>query len=251
MNISPFFELFLRSRLSGLPIVALAILISLPAFAQFPGLPGCSQEFYPNVMAAERAVNEKKSIEPILALQQLYTNELEQVSLEISIGVDYGQRTGVVNPTNAVVHFTTALNYDNLPEKTRLEILMWRGNSLEQTGKPDEALKDYLRGLLDCSYHDLADGWPEILQPKVAIYMNSPDPENPQRVRDYNYYRRHVDFQQFLLMQRYYFIDSAKRVRQGKSDLDILDILKPLSPDSRRNEKIVELIKSENKRPRP
>jgi len=219
--------------------------------AQFPGLPGCSHEFYRDVMAAERMVNEEKSVEPVLALQPRYTNALEQVSLEISIGLDYNQRTGVVNPTNAVVHFTMALNYDNLPDQTRLEILMWRGGSLEQMGKFDEALKDFLRGLLECSYHDFSGGWPEILKPKVAIYMNSPDPENPQRARDYNRYRRQVDFQRFLLRYRYSFIDSVKRVRQNKTDQDILEIIQDLSPDSGRNEKIVESLKSENKQPWP
>ncbi|MEI9866014.1 MAG: hypothetical protein WDN00_15970 [Limisphaerales bacterium] len=95
--------------------MAAVLLVSRSALAQFPGLPGCPQEFYRDVIVAEGKVNEEKSVEPVLALQKRYTNELEQVSLEISIGLDYNQRTGVVNPTNAVVHFTTALNYDNLP----------------------------------------------------------------------------------------------------------------------------------------
>jgi len=251
MNTCSFCGLFSYARILRLSFLLSAVLVSLPAFAQFPGLPGCSQQFYRDVMAAERMVNEKQSVEPVLALQQRYSNELEQVSLEISIGVDFGQRTGVVNPTNAVVHFTTALDYDNLPDKTRLEILLWRGNSLEQMGKLDEAMKDYLRGLLECSFHDLTGGWPEILHPKAAMYINSRDPENPQRVRDYNRYRRHIDFKQFLLRQRYFLVDAAKRVWQDKSDADLLDNFKSISPDLDRNEKIIESLKSENKRPWP
>lgn len=251
MKIDSFCGLPFCARNFRLSILASVVLVSLPTLGQFPGLPGCSQEFYRDVMAAERMVNEEKSVDPILALQKRYTNELEQVSLEISIGLDYNQRTGVVNPTNAVVHFNAALNYDNLPEQTRLEILMWRGGSLEQMGKVDEAMKDYLRGLVECSYHDLSGGWPSILPPKVAIYMNSPDPENPQRVRDYNRYRRHVDFTQFLLRQRYYLIDAVKRVRQDKGDVAVLDAMKAISPDSARNEKIIALLKTENKRPWP
>ncbi len=251
MNIYPLCGSIFCARNFCITIMALVILASRPALAQFPGLPGCSREFYRDVMAAESKVNEEKSVEPVLALQQRYTSELEHISLEISIGLDYNQRGVVVNPTNAVVHFTTALNYDNLPDQTRLEILLWRGGSLEQMGKFDEALKDYLRGVLECSYYDLTGGWPEILQSKVAIYMNSPDPENPQRARDYNRYRRHVDFQQFLLRYRYYFIDAVKRVQQDKHDDDILDILKTISPDTGRNEKIIESLKSENKQPWP
>ena len=251
MNIHPFCGLIFCARNFRISIMASVLLVSRPALAQFPGLPGCSQEFYRDVMAAERKVNEEISVEPVLALQKRYTNELEQVSLEISIGLDYNQRTGVVNPTNAVVHFTAALNYDNLPEQTRMEILLWRGNSLEEMGKSDEALKDYLRGLLECSYYGLSGGWPEILQPKAAIYMNSPDPENPLKAGDYNRYRKHVDFTQFLLRQRYFLIDAVKRLQRGKSNDDILDILKGISPDSGRNQKIIESLKSENKQPWP
>ena len=251
MNISAFFRRPLRFQLVQHPIITLVILVNLPALAQFPGLPGCSPEFYREVMAAEHMVNETKSAEPLLALLRRSSNPAEQASLEMSIGLDYNQRTGVVNPSNAVVHFTAALKYDALPEKNLMEILLWRGGSLEQLAKPTEALKDYLRGLLECSYYDLAGGWPEILSPAVAIFMNSPDPENAQRAQDYNRYRRHVDFGQFLVQQRYYFIESAKRVRQGKSDQDILEILRTLSPDSVRNEKIVASLKSENKCPWP
>jgi hypothetical protein len=234
---------FLFSRRA---ILTLVMLISSPALAQFPGLPGCSQEFYRDVMSAEAMVNQSKSIEPLIVLQQRYTNLPEQTSLEISIGLDYNQRTGVVNPSNAVVHFTAALKND-LPEQTFIEILTWRGGSQEQLKNTNEALEDYLRGLLACSYYDLSDGWPEIQQPKVLIYINSSDPKNSQRARDYNLYRKHVDLQRFLLMHRYYFIDSAKRVRQGKSDPDIRDILQTISPDSSGNEKIVESLKSDNK----
>ncbi len=115
MNIHLFCESIFCARNLRISIMAAVLLVSRSALAQFPGLPGCPQEFYRDVIVAEGKVNEEKSVEPVLALQKRYTNELEQVSLEISIGLDYNQRTGVVNPTNAVVHFTTALNYDNLP----------------------------------------------------------------------------------------------------------------------------------------
>ena len=103
--------------------------------------------------------------EPLIALQRRYTNETEQAELEVSIGLTYNQRTGVVDPSKAVVHFTAALGYD-LPERTYIQIVGWRGNSQEQLKKPKEALTDYLRGLLACSYYDLTGGWPEIQQPK-------------------------------------------------------------------------------------
>ena len=222
----------------------------LPAFAQFSGLSGFSEAFLRDYSSAQEMVNQTKSAEPLIALQRRYTNATEQAELEVSIGLAYGQRTGVVNPSNAVTHSTMALRYD-LPEKTYIQILLWRGNSQEQLKNTNEALTDYLRGLLACTYYDLTGGWPEILEPKVPIYINSPDPDNAQRVRDYNLYRRHVDFQRFLLMQRYYFIDAAKRVRQGKSDREIVELLGTLSPDSSRFGTITECLKSENRRPWP
>ena len=196
-------------------------------------------------------VNQSKSVEPLIALQQRYTNLTEQAWLEISIGLDYNQRTGVVNPSNAVIHFNAALEYDLLPEKTRIEILMWRGSSIEQLHKPTEALKDYLRGLLECSYYDIPAGWPQILSPKVQIYMSSFDPENSVRANDYNRYRKQLDFQRFLVQYRYTFIRGVKQVRQGKSDHEILEMLQAISPDSNRNTKIMESLKSENKQPWP
>ena len=208
-------------------------------------------------MAAEKKVNDTHSLEPLIALQQRYSNATELASLDISIGVNYSQITGVVNFTNAALYFTKALDYENLPDQTLLQVLEWHGNSLEQIGKVDEALKDYLRGLLGCSYYDLSGGWPEILMPKVGlsakvgISINSPDPENSQRLKDYNHYRRCLDFQQFLLMKRYYFIDAVKRVRQGKSDHDLIGILENLWADSVRIQKIIDALKAENKRPWP
>jgi hypothetical protein len=201
---------------------------------------------------AQKAVDQSKSAEPLLVLLERYTSPMEKAELEVSIGLAYNQRSGVVDHAKAVVHFTEALQCA-LPERTYLTILMLRGNSQEQLKKTNEALRDYLRGLLACSYHDLSGGWPEIQSPKVPIYLNSPDPENSERVRDYNTYRESIDLQQFLLSQRFYFIEAVKRVRQEvpKSDDQIVEILGALSPDSRRFELITDWLKSVNKWPRP
>ena len=222
----------------------------LPAPAQFSGLSGFSEAFLRDYSSAQEMVNQTKSADPLIALQRRYTNATEQAELEVSIGLAYGQRTGVVNPSNAVTHFTMALRYD-LPEKTYMRILMWRGNAQEQLKKPGEALMDYLRDLLACSYYDLTGGWTGIQTSKVPIFINSPDPENEQRVRDYNLYRRHLDFQQFLLMQRYYLVEAVKRVRGEKSDSQILEMLQTVTPDSSRYGTIMGWLKSENKRPWP
>jgi hypothetical protein len=181
-----------------------------------------------------------------------YAGDAEQADLEVSSGLKYSQMTGLVDNSKAVSHFTAALGHD-LPDKTYIQVLMWRGSCQEQLKKPNEALADYLRGLLACSYYELPGGWPEIQSPKVPISVNSSDPGNDQRLRDCNQYRKRIDFQQFLLMQRYYFIEAVKRVRPeaARTDGEIVKILGSLSPDSSRCGAIMNWLKSENKRPWP
>jgi hypothetical protein len=166
----------------------------------------------------------------------------------------------LVDPAKAVVHFTAALRYE-LPERTYIEILMWRGGSQEQLKQTTEALRDYLRGLLACSYYDLSGGWPELQRSKVPIYLSHPgrpgsekdDPENAERTRDYSRYRKSIDFQQFMLMQQYYLVEAVKRVTNERSGdrADIMEMLGTLSPDSNRFGLIRDWLKSENKRPWP
>jgi hypothetical protein len=233
-------------------MICVAALLASPASAQFSGLSGFSDGFIRDYKSAEQMVDQTKSAEPLIALQQRYTSPAEQAELEVSIGLAYNQRTGVVNPSKAVAHLTLALGYD-LPEKTYIQIMMWRGSSEEQLKNSNEALMDYLRGLLACSYYDLSGGWPEIQSPKVPLFIpspfESPDPENEQRNRDYNLYRKHLDFQQFLLTDRYLLIDAGERVRERKSDDQIVEMLQTLTPDSSKFGTIIGWLKSENKSP--
>jgi len=232
-------------------LLAITFCVS-PALALDSGPIGFSQQFLRDCESADAVVSQLNSVDPLMALIQKYTNEVEQAHLEVLIGRAYNQRTGVVDPDKAVIHFTAALRYE-LPERTYLEVLMWRGNSQEQLKKTNEAFKDYLRGLLACSYYALSGGWPEIQSAKVPIFTNSAEPENRERVRDYNTYRKNIDFQRFLLMQRYYLIEAVKRVRQevSKSDGQIAEMLGTLSPDSSRFGTITDWLKSENRRPWP
>jgi hypothetical protein len=231
---------------------------SLPVFALHSGLADAkgecafSKEFIRDYESAQKMVDELQSAEPLLKLATMYKKTAEQAELELSIGLAYNQRTGVVDPAKAVLHLSNALKFD-LPERTRLKIFMWRGNSLEGLKKHDAALQDYLRGLLACSYYDLSGEWPEIKPSNVPIYMNSDDPKNAQRVRDHQRYRKTIDFQRFLFMQRYYLIDAIKRLQTNASiDEDqVRKVLKELSPDTSRYSVVVGFIESENKRPWP
>ena len=211
-----------------------------------------SEQFREQYQSARNAVEASRSVEPFLELLGKCKRPEEVAELEMTIGVTYGQRTGLVDPTKAVVHFSNALGYD-LPEKAYIQAIMWRGNSLEQTKKRREALEDYLRGMLACSYHELSGGWPEMLPPTVRINRRSRDPEDVQRVRDYQRYRKRIKFKKFLLMQRYFFVEAVKRVQAyaSISDGEVLKTLEKLSPDASRHASIMNLLKSENKRPWP
>lgn len=228
-----------------------------PAFAQHSGLTGASgecifsQDFIRDYESAQKMVDKSRNAEPLLKLLKKYRKTEEQAELQLSLGLVYNQRTGVVDPSKAVTHLSNALKY-RLPEKTYVQIFMLRGNSLETLKKHDEALKDYLRGLLACSYHALSGGWPEI-SPKVFLRMGSDDPKDIQRAWDYRMYRERIDFQRFLIMQRHYFIEAVKRI-QSHSTVDddkLLKFLEELSPDISRFASIMKLLKSENKRPWP
>jgi len=181
-----------------------------------------------------------------------YRKSEEQAELELSIGLTYNQRTGVVDPAKAISHLSRALEF-NLPERTYIEICMWRGGSYEQLKKYPEALRDYLRGLVACSYRDLSGGWPGVLASTVPIYMNSDHPENPQRVRDYQRYRYAVDLKQFLLRQRYYLVEAVRRVQADGAiaDQTVEKAVNELTPDTSRYQIISGLMKSENRRPWP
>jgi hypothetical protein len=54
----------------------------------------------------------------------------------------------------AIEHLSDAFRFD-LPERTSVDIPMWRGGSYEQLKQPRKALEDYLRGLVACSYAKL------------------------------------------------------------------------------------------------
>jgi len=250
-------EMKTRPNIAILALICFA-LCGTPAFALHSGFTDAkgdtvfSREFIRDYKSAQKAVDKSHSAEPLLKLLKKYKQVEEVAELELSIGVIYSQRGGVIDPAKAVVYFSNVLKY-NFPEKTYVQILMWRGNSLEQLKKHNEALKDYLRGLLACSYHDLSGGWPEIKSPKVKIYFSrgSDDPEDVDRARDYRMYRRKIDFQRSLLRHRYFFIEATKRVQSylSLSNDQVLNTLKEISPDTSRYTLIVNLLRSENYRP--
>jgi len=204
--------------------------------------------------AAEKDAMSSRSVVPILKLFDEFKTPVEVAELEMLLGQFYNQRTGFVDPAQAVVHLSKALEYD-LPERTRMQALMWRSGSQEQLKKYDEALKDLLRYLLMCSYHDLSGGYPPIEAPKVPIFSgsNSNNPENVERIKDYNSYREQISFQSDMLWGRYAAIEGIRRLQKNtsKTNVDTGKVLEQISPDASRHKIIMQWLNSENKNPNP
>ncbi len=211
-----------------------------------------SPEFLQGYEAAIKAAEQSKSAEQVEQLLTKYKQPNEIAELELTLGILYGQRTGLVDPEKAIEHFNRALQYE-FPEQTYLEIIMWRGNAHEQLKNHREALQDYLRGLLACSYQELSGGWPLDARPRLDYDIRSADAQDVQRAMDYRRYLQRITAQRFLLMQRYYLIDAVKRMQNEleANDQELRTILEELSSDTSRYGLILEMVHSENKRPWP
>jgi hypothetical protein len=220
-----------------------------PALALHSGLTDArretvfSRDFLNDYQSAQNEVRASQSAEPMLRLLEKYARSEEQAELELSIGIIYGQRPGLVDPAKAVIHFSNALQYE-LPEKTSIEILLWRGSAFEQLEKLERALMDYLRGLLACSYHDLSGESKDIKRPKVDFDIRSDDPTQRERARDYRSYWDRFELRRFLIDKRFYFVEGVKRIRSRLSftDNQLRTLLEELTPDTSRYDLIVNLI---------
>ena len=206
-----------------------------------------SPAFQEERTAAEKTAQLSHSVEPLLKLLDKYRKPEEIAELELTIGMVYGQRTGLVNPAQSVVHLTSALKYA-LPDDVRLQALVWRADALSSLGQHDDAMNDRLRVLLAVSYRDLSGGCPEIKQSTLPILNRSDDPENERRRQDYQQYRVQLEAQQHLLIDRYSSIEAIRdtQKRLGTSDEKILVLLNELSPDRSRHEIILRWLKAEN-----
>lgn len=239
--------------------MVLAFLVLFPtahayAFAaDFTGIDGktvFSEAFIEDFSKAEKETAEQKSVKPMLALLEQYKKPTEQAQLYSTIGLLYNQRTGLVDEAKAVEYLTKALEYE-FSDRAYVQLIAWRGNSLETLKRYDEALADYLQGLLVCSYYNVSDGRPEIQDPPMPIYMNSPDPRNDERVRNYRRYRHSIDLIGNLSTMQSALVEAVKRL-QNNNNIDakhVTDTLNALYPDPKKREQVLHLINGENIKP--
>jgi hypothetical protein len=210
-----------------------------------------SRAFLDDRRAALTRSGEVLSVEPLLALLNKYSSPEEIAELELTIGVQYGQRTGLVDRAKSVTHLTRALAY-NLPEHVWLRATVWRGGSLLLLERYPEALKDALRVLVSLSYRDMSQPCPRLENPALPFSTRPQTPDELQRIQDYRRYREHVDRQNMLSVARYAAIDYIQRIQSvtGLSDADVRTALREVSPDSTRPEIVFGWVKSQNVFPR-
>ena len=108
----------------------------------------------------EAAAEETNRIQKLEAFYAKLTNAAEQAETELTFARIFGQRTGFVNPALAVKWYDKAL-LRNLPPTALARHFILRGNSHEQLKHPQEALADYIRGLLVCLQFNLPEQWPK------------------------------------------------------------------------------------------
>lgn len=221
-----------------------------------------SEKFRHAYAAATVDQTNAKCIGKLNAMREEFVKPEEVAEIELTLGVIYGQRTGLRDPVKAVPHFTKALNHD-LPPTTRTRVLLWRGNALEQQERRRAALPDYIRGLMMCTQFDLSHGWPKqaprleddprretAVDPKALDGPRSgPGRAGPDAMMQTHLLRIEREMLQF----RYYLVEAVKRVAEN-AKLDAVDLEKEIAyivSDSRRATQILLWCQDKNERPWP
>lgn len=249
--------------------VVLGVLVAPVALAFYTtGLSGegngvsFSKEFREAYQAARPDGSDPASIKKLTGMAAKFQSPHEQAEIALTLGVIYGQRTGLVNPKKAVPQFTKALKGD-LPATVRTQVFLWRGNALEQQKRLPAALPDYIRGLMMCTQFDLSHGWPkdppQLKEDQRA--ESAVDPEELKRPRsgpgrsgaDSLQQTRLIRVERRMLMHRYYLIEAVKRMAK-KLELDVNDLedeIAHIVSDSRRATQILVWCQDKNERPWP
>src|SRR3954452_16133495 len=203
--------------LAILPVFEAAALVTVENRMEAPDL--FSDAFKKDYAAAIHS-GDKGSLIAFEKMLGQYRLPHEQAELEAVIGLRYGQTTGLVNPAKAVEHFGKALAFE-LPPIVRLQIHLWRGNSYEQLKRNQEALTEYLQGMLICLNYNLPESKPKLLG--VSKYdvgwTSTNDPVQRAALEKIKAERkRQIEardkaiFELSLADLRFYVIDASQRV---------------------------------------
>ena len=227
------------------------------------------QSLLPYTFTSELAAAAEQSTNPIPQLESLYkklNTPAEQAETELTIARIYGQRTGFVNFGKALEWYDKALVRPGLPPTALAKQFILRGGCHEVLKQPEDALADYVRGLLVCLQFNLPKQWPELdgkgkLQPPPMNdgfdFNGQPSPAkllaNRQKYSDYMREVRMDRQEQDLLMQKYYYVDAIKRVlgQEKWTEQNLRGIAEKLTNRQDRLDELLRLAREPNPRPWP
>lgn len=214
--------------------------------------------------------NAARAEDPVARLEELHKtlkNPAEQAEVELALARILCSRTGMVDPAKSILWYDKAL-VRNLPTVTLARQFILRGNMHERLGHIQEALADYVRGVLICSQFNLPSIWPDHdstgkLQPPPLDNSVNVEPEagrdakhrmaDQQRSADYRIEAQAIRRDQDLLMSRYYYIEAIKRVQEHAklSASDLQTTTEKLTNRKDRVEEILRRVREPNPRPWP
>lgn len=236
-------------RKAVVAVVVTAVLNSNPLcamHAEFRDASGnfaYSERFLRDYAAATSEIAEAGSANPLHELLEHYDQPNEQAEIQLTLGVIYAQRTGLVSPEKAIRHLSLALDFQ-LPDRAHVDALLWRAGSFEQLRKRDEAVRDHLRGLVACLKFAPHDARPELLPPKIEFSINPQDDEERQIKADYERYRLSVMLLQHIHRQRGYFVQGIRRLTRDQADAEIRlkGMLQTITPDPKAQDRVLDWI---------
>jgi hypothetical protein len=210
-----------------------------------------------------------RSTDPVGQLEAVYrrfTRPAEQLETELTIARLLSQQKRFVNRAESLTWYDKALMRE-LPAITLARHLILRGNTHEQLDHHELALADYVRGLLVCLQFNLPDVWPQrddgtgtLRLPPIDSRMDSDGDKTEiqhlaerQRKLDYDRDFEMTRREQFLLQQRYYYIDAIKRVLKSRelSEAALRDLAAGLTNRKDRVEEVLRRVRAQNPRPWP
>jgi hypothetical protein len=227
------------------------------------------QNLLPYSFLSKLAAAADQSTNPIPQLEALYktlTAPAEQAETELIIARISTDRTGFVDFARALEWYDKALVRPGLPPTALAKQFILRGNCHEVLKQPEDALADYVRGLLVCLQFNLPKQWP-VLDGKGKLPLPSLNYQNefngqlsPAKVQanrqiysDYMREDRMNRQEQDLLMQKYYYVDAIKRVLEQEkwTEQNLCGIAEKLTNRKDRLDELLRLAREPNPRPWP
>ena len=153
-----------------------------------------------------------------------------------------------------------------LPSTALTKQFILRGNCHEVLKQPEDALADYVRGLLVCLQFNLPKQWPSLdgkgKLPLPSLndlneFNGQPSPAkvqaNHQIYSDYMREDRMNRQERDILMQKYYYVDAIKRVLEQEkwTEQNLSEVAEKLTNRKDRLDEVFRLAREPNPRPWP